>query len=122
VEKSAHQRNSQAVRPDGETMDLSKMKVIIDFCIVPLGVGTSVSKYVAECHRILVDAGLEHQLHAYGTNVSGEWDEVFSAVKLCHERVHEMGAPRITTSLKVGTRTDREQTMQDKIDSVSEKL
>ena len=30
-----------------------------------------------------------------------------------------MGAPRITTSIKVGTRTDREQSMQDKIDSVS---
>lgn len=30
-----------------------------------------------------------------------------------------MGAPRITTSIKVGTRTDREQTMQDKIDSVA---
>ena len=95
------------------------MKVIIDLCVVPMGVGVSVGKYVAECQQVLQEAGLKHQLHAYGTNVEGDWDDVFDAVKRCHERVHAMGAPRITTSIKVGTRTDREQTMQDKIDSVA---
>ncbi|QDV62309.1 MTH1187 family thiamine-binding protein [Crateriforma conspicua] len=94
------------------------MKVIMDLCIVPMGVGVSVSKYVAECQKVLLEAGLDHQLHAYGTNIEGDWDEVFAAVKRCHQRVHAMGAPRITTSIKVGTRTDRNQTMQDKIDSV----
>ena len=49
-------------------------------------------------------------------------DQVFAAVKRCHEVVHQMGAPRISTSLKVGTRCDRDQTMQDKIDSVNSKL
>lgn len=98
------------------------MKVMIDLCVVPIGVGLSVSKYVAACQSILEDAGLSYQMHAYGTNVEGEWDEVFAAVKQCHEKVHEMGAPRITTSLKVGTRIDREQSMQDKIDSVEAKL
>jgi uncharacterized protein YqgV (UPF0045/DUF77 family) len=33
-----------------------------------------------------------------------------------------MGAPRITTTIKAGTRVDRQQSMQDKIDSVEEKL
>jgi uncharacterized protein (TIGR00106 family) len=97
------------------------MKVIVDLCVVPMGVGVSVSKYVAECQRVLEDAGLEHTLHAYGTNIAGDWDAVFAAVKRCHERVHELGAPRITTSIKVGTRTDRDQSMQDKINSVSNK-
>lgn len=94
------------------------MKVIIDLCVVPMGVGVSVSRYVAECQKVLEEAGLEHTLHAYGTNISGDWDEVFAAVKSCHERVHAMGAPRITTTVKVGTRTDRQQSMQQKIDSV----
>ena len=71
--------------------------------------------------KVLEEAGLSHQLHAYGTNIEGEWDEVFAAIKLCHERVHAMGAPRITTSIKVGTRTDREQSMQEKVDSVSKR-
>lgn len=96
------------------------MKVIVDLCVVPMGVGVSVSKHVAECQKVLQAAGLRHQLHAYGTNIEGDWDDVFDAIKRCHERVHAIGAPRITTTIKVGTRTDREQTMQDKIDSVSE--
>lgn len=98
------------------------MKVLMDLCVVPIGVGTSVSKYVAACEKVLQDAGLSHQLHSYGTNIEGEWDEVFAAVKKCHEVVHEMGAPRITTTVKFGTRTDKNQSMQDKIDSVKQKL
>ncbi|GAA4443869.1 MTH1187 family thiamine-binding protein [Novipirellula rosea] len=97
------------------------MKVIVDLCVVPIGVGVSVSKYVAECQRVLQEAGLSHQLHAYGTNIEGDWDDVFAAIKRCHQRVHSLGAPRITTTIKVGTRTDREQSMQDKIDSVNER-
>ena len=98
------------------------MKVIIDLCVVPLGVGLSVSKYVAACQKIINDAGLKSALHAYGTNIEGEWDEVFDVVKQCHEKVHDMGAPRITTTIKAGTRTDRDQTMADKVESVKDKL
>src|SRR5512135_3519765 len=98
------------------------MKVIADFCLVPVGVGVSVSEYIVECEKILTEAGLKTHLHAYGTNIEGEWDEVFAAIKLCHQRVHEMGAPRISSTLRFGTRTDREQTMDDKIRSVQEKL
>ena len=98
------------------------MKVIADLCVVPLGVGVSVSEYVAACEKVLNDSGLKTQLHAYGTNIEGEWDQVFNAIKRCHEVVHQMGAPRITTTLKFGTRTDREQTMEDKVKSVEKKL
>ena len=98
------------------------MNVMIDLCVVPIGVGTSVSEYVAACERVFQDAGLSHQMHAYGTNVEGEWDDVMAAVKRCHEVVHEMGAPRVTSSMRFGTRTDRAQTMADKIASVEAKL
>ena len=98
------------------------MKVLVDLCIVPLGVGVSLSPYIAACEKVLTEAGLKTSLHAYGTNIEGEWDAVFSAIKLCHETVHRMGAPRITTTVKLGTRTDREQTMEDKVNSVREKM
>jgi uncharacterized protein (TIGR00106 family) len=98
------------------------MRVIADFCLVPLGVGVSVSKEVAECERVLAEAGLKTALHAYGTNIEGEWDEVFAAIKRCHEVVHGMGAPRISSTLRFGTRTDRPQTMEEKVRSVAEKL
>lgn len=97
------------------------MKVIMDLCVIPMGVGVSVSEYVVACHRVLKEAGLKTQLHAYGTNIEGEWDEVMSAVKTCHETVHGLGAPRITTTIKMGTRVDRDQTMEEKISSVVDK-
>ncbi len=98
------------------------MKVIMDLTVSPFGVGLSVSEYIAACHKIFDEADLQTNLHAYGTNIEGDWDEVFAAVKKCHETLHQMGVPRLTSSLKVGTRTDREQTMADKVDSVKTKL
>jgi uncharacterized protein (TIGR00106 family) len=98
------------------------MNVLIDICIIPLGVGVSVSQYVVACEKIFQAAGLSHRMHAYGTNVEGEWDDVMAAVKQCHEKLHDMGAPRISSSMKMGTRSDRVQTMQDKIDSVHLKM
>ena len=98
------------------------MKVIVDLCVIPLGVGVSLSRYVAACEKVLQESGLTFQLHANGTDIEGEWDTVFAAIKRCHQVVHEMGAPRIATTIRLGTRTDRDQTMRDKIRSVEEKL
>ena len=98
------------------------MKVLVDLCVVPIGVGVSLSSYIAACERIFAQAGLTTALHAFGTNVEGEWDDVFTAVKQCHETLHGMGAPRISTTMRVGTRTDREQTLQDKVQSVLDKI
>lgn len=97
------------------------MKVIVDLCVVPLGVGVSVSKYVVACQEVLEEAGLTSHMHAYGTNIEGEWDEVFAAVRRCHEAVHAMGAPRVSTTIKLGTRTDKEHSIEAKIKSVEEK-
>ncbi len=98
------------------------MNVIVDIAIVPLGVGLSLSPYVAACERVFTEAGLDPVLHANGTDIEGEWDEVMAALKRCHEVLHEMGAPRVSTNLRLGTRTDRRQTMEDKLDAVRSKL
>jgi uncharacterized protein (TIGR00106 family) len=98
------------------------MKVIADLTVIPIGVGISLSKYVAACEKVLTEAGLKIKLHAYGTNIEGEWDDVAAAVKRCHEVLHEMGAPRVSSVVKLGTRTDRDQTMDDKVKSVKEKM
>ncbi len=98
------------------------MNVIADFCVVPIGVGVSLSKYVAECEKVFAASGLTYTLHANGTNVEGEWEDVFSILKQCHEAVHQLGAPRIFTTIKMGTRVDKSQKMKDKIASVKAKL
>ena len=35
------------------------MKVIVDLCVVPIGVGLSVSKYIAECEKIIKECWIE---------------------------------------------------------------
>ena len=97
------------------------MNVHVDLCVVPLGVGVSVSPFIVACQDILDDYKLSHTLHAYGTNIEGDYDMVFEAIKACHEKIHAMGAPRITTSIKLGTRIDRKQTLSDKVESVKTK-
>ncbi len=97
------------------------MNTIVDLCVVPLGVGVSLSAYVAACEKVLSESGLTYSLHANGTNIEGEWNDVFAAIKKCHDTVHQMGAPRIFTTIKLGTRTDKTQHMDDKIRSVLDK-
>ena len=103
------------------SLERDKMHVIVDFTVVPVGVGVSLSEYIAVCERILQESGLTYQLHANGTNVEGEWDEVFDAIRHCHEKLHAMGVPRLHTDIKIGTRVDRTQSMADKIASVRAK-
>jgi uncharacterized protein (TIGR00106 family) len=98
------------------------MKVLADISIVPLGVGLSLSKYVAACEGVLRDARLEPKLHAFGTEVEGEWDAVMAALRQCHDVVHEMGAPRVSTTVKLSTRVDREQSLDDKVRSVQTQM
>lgn len=98
------------------------MHAIVEISVIPIGVGVSLSRYVAECEYIFQELGLHHELHANGTNIEGEWDMVFSAIKRCHESLHALGVPRISTVIKVGTRTDRDQTMKEKVSSVNRKL
>ncbi len=98
------------------------MHVIVDLCVVPMGVGVSVSEFVTVCEKVIRESGLKSQLHAYGTNIEGEWDEVFAVVKRCHVVLHDAGVPRISSSMRFGTRTDKSFSIEDKVRSVEEKM
>lgn len=98
------------------------MKINAMVSVIPVGAGVSLSNYIAACERILSEAGIKQQLHAHGTNVEGEWDQVLKAIKDCVDTVHAMGAPRISTFIKISSRTDRSQSSEDMIRSVEKKL
>ena len=97
------------------------MCVSIELCIVAIGVGTYLSPYIKECIEVIKNEGLKYELGANGTAIEGDWDKVFDCVKKCHKIIHSKGAPRIYTTMKVNTRTDREQKFSDKVRSVLEK-
>ena len=96
------------------------MKLLADVSVVPIGTGVSMATYVAACEKVFREAGLNPKLHAFGTNVEGEWDAVMRAIRRCHETVHEMGAPRVHTTIRCGTRTDRDDSLDDRIRRVEQ--
>lgn len=98
------------------------MQVNAELSLIPIGAGVSLSPYIAACQRVFEEAGLEIELHANGTNIAGEWDAVTAAVRRCHERVHAMGAVRITSTLKLNTRTDREQGLAETVERARQQL
>ena len=75
---------------------------------------------LADTHS-LTHASTHHRLTQSGL-FPPHTHTVMAAIKRCHEVVHLMGAPRISTSIRIGTRTDREQSMEDKVQSVEKKL
>lgn len=98
------------------------MKVIADICVVPSTGRTSVRAEVARAHEILRETGLPVMLHGYGTNIEGDYDTIFAALKRVHEELHAAGAARLHTTIRLGSRTDKDQGIQDKLDAVADEL
>jgi uncharacterized protein (TIGR00106 family) len=82
--------------------------------VIPLGVGVSVREQVTRAHDIIVESGLTVQAHAFGTNVEGELSQILEVVRRIHELLHDEGVPRLSTAVKIGTRTDKTQTLAGK--------
>ena len=95
------------------------MKIIADFCIVPMGVGASVSAYVREIAKIIDASGLVHVMHANGTNIEGEMADVTTLVEACCARLTELGVERVFCTMVFSTRTDKPQSMADKLASLA---
>ena len=91
------------------------MKALAEIQVVPIGVGVSVRKEVMRAHELIKDSGLIVQLHAYGTNVEGELDLILDTIKKVHEVLHAEGTPRLVTSIKLGTRIDKEPDLASKL-------
>ncbi|KAG5658710.1 hypothetical protein KAF25_007263 [Fusarium avenaceum] len=90
-----------------------------DFCLLPIGTGNaSVAEDIAEVQRVLKASGLKYTLHSAGTTVEGSWDDVMAAVGKAHAVVHRRGVVRVQSSMRVGSRTDKKQTAESKVQRV----
>lgn len=97
---------------------------IVEVTIIPIGTGsTSVSNYVAACHEVLArENRIKYQLTPMGTILEGELEVIFEVIRKLHEVPFEKGAMRVSTSVKIDDRRDRETSMEQKLNSVKEKL
>jgi uncharacterized protein (TIGR00106 family) len=96
--------------------------MIVELSVIPIGVGTSLSEYVAVVMKVITDSGLKYESHSMGTNIECEWDDITPLVKKCHDELRKKGVQRISTSLRISERTDKPYTMSGKMRSLEEKL
>lgn len=91
------------------------MKALAEIQVIPIGSGVSVRSEVKRAHDLLEESGLRVQLHANGTNVEGELHDILAAIERVHEALHAEGTVRLSTHMKIGTRTDKEPTLAGKL-------
>ncbi|MAR09884.1 MAG: hypothetical protein CL681_07890 [Blastopirellula sp.] len=95
--------------------------VLLEFSISPMGTGASVSPYVARSLDIIDQSGLDYQLHAMGTIIEGELDEVLAVLQQCVDAIAE-DCDRVTCTAKLDYRRGHSGRLQSKVASVEDKL
>ncbi|MFT9496159.1 MTH1187 family thiamine-binding protein [Anaerosolibacter sp.] len=97
---------------------------IVETTIVPLGTATtSISHYVAACHRILQEQQcIAYQLTPMGTIMEGDLDVILQTIRKMHEVPFQEGALRVSTTIKIDDRRDKNASMAEKVNAVQEKL
>src|SRR6187401_741372 len=95
--------------------------VLLEFSMSPLEKGASVGEYVARSLKIVDDSGLDYRLHAMGTIIEGEIDDVLGVLKKCLEAMTS-DCERITCTAKLDYRRGYSGRLESKVTSVEEKL
>jgi len=96
-----------------------------DLTVIGLGRNdASAGEYVAEIQRRLAGQDrVRYRMHAMGTSLEGARDDILAVAGELHAVPLEMGLPRAYSVLKLDERADRpEQTLDDKVRSVEERL
>ena len=95
--------------------------VLLEMSIVPMGVGDSVSQYVAECVDLVDQSGLAYELHSMGTIVEGELPEVLLLMQQCIEKLAER-SDRVSCAAKIDYRKGQSGRLLSKVTSVEHHL
>ena len=91
--------------------------------IIPLGTATpSVGSYVADCVKVLKDAGANFEVNAMGTVIDGDLDDILMLVKKMHSVSFEKGVQRVVTTVSIDDRHDKKVTSSEKLESLMKRL
>ena len=94
---------------------------LLEFSITPLGVGESVSQYVARAVDLIDKSGLDYRLHAMGTVVEGDVGPLLDLLKQCVEAVAK-DCDRVSVSAKLDYRKGHNGALDAKVASVEKRL
>jgi uncharacterized protein (TIGR00106 family) len=97
------------------------MSVMVEFSVIPMGKGTSISPVVARVLDIVAKSGVRYKANPMGTVLEGSWEEVMGVIKKCHDEVMK-DADRGVTSIKIDDRKGTDVRIDEKLQSVEQKL
>ena len=97
-------------------------KIIAEIVTYPIGVGTSLSKYVKEAVKVIEDhSGIRVVHHPMGTIIeSDQLETIFEVARKAHQALVDTGATRISTLIRIDDRRDKERKMEDKVEAILE--
>ena len=95
--------------------------VLLEFSMSPLNQGESVGQYVARSLEIIDASGLDYRLHAMGTIIEGEIDQVLDVLRKCLEAM-AADCDRVTCTAKLDFRRGHSGRLESKVASVEQRL
>jgi len=97
--------------------------VIVEFSIVPLGVGISVSKFLAPAIKELERQEVKYEVTPMCTIFEAEnVEEAFNVIKAAHEAVFGENVKRVVTTVKIDDRRDVTRGMKEKVESMKKEV
>ena len=99
----------------------SEHQVIAEVKIVPLGTETTgLSRYVKACTLLLKNTeDITFQTTAMSTIIQGRLDRVLELVRKMHEIPFSLGCQRVSTTITIDDRRDKEATMDSKVKAIN---
>jgi uncharacterized protein (TIGR00106 family) len=90
--------------------------IVADLSLIPMGSGTSASKYIKAVYDLLQESGINFKAGAMSTSLETKsFEELFSIVEGANRRLADMGVKRIVTKVNIDCRLDKEISMETKL-------
>ena len=114
-------------------MSLENHKVVAEISVIPLGKeyfddtmidSTSISKEVSVVFESIKKIPqVKVILNAMGTEIeANSIKDILKSIDFAHQALKDIGIKRIISSIKIDERLDKTETLEDRINSVKEKL
>jgi uncharacterized protein (TIGR00106 family) len=95
--------------------------MLVEFSIIPIGVGSSLGAYLAEVLKIVDASGLPYKINPMGTVIEGEWNEVMQLIRKCHKTVMKTGE-RVVTTISIDDRKGKPNRIEGKVKSIERRI
>ncbi|NOY65160.1 MAG: MTH1187 family thiamine-binding protein [Nitrospirae bacterium] len=95
--------------------------MLVEFSIVPIGVGSSIGDYLADVLKIVDESGLPYKVNPMGTCIEGEWTEIMRLIKKCHSKVMKK-ADRAIVTITIDDRKGKPNRLELKVKSIERRL